>query len=271
MRSLRSQVTVFIIIGIVILLGIGTAVYYGTMSTPKTIEYTARIDPTVVNTYLNSVLTTATYDSIGQIALQGGEFRPSIYKEYALTDKVIQVSYALKENRNLIASRDIPHELSESILQLVKERIDLSFIEEMGGTYSIDGDTADVAVILSSNKVIVKLHIPVEIRAVPDTSYILTEVETEVPVDLSSVYADINSVIEKISSKGTPYNLTEDDYSCDLVRMCYLGNNIITIRQYKPLYNKPGLLLFVALDSEPILNSCTRLDRINNVNGERCP
>lgn len=280
MRYKKTQITLFIIIGIIILIAIAVVFYY-TNATKKNnlqteiISVNNNLDKKVVNTYINKLLESTTYDSIKQVAFQGGEFEPTDYQVYSIDSRSIRVGYALKNNINLLSRKNISNELSKTILFDIKNKIDLSFIEEMGGNYSIDWDNANCKVLLTPTKINVRLKLPIKIETKRNANFdTLSDFQTEVPVDLLSRYNNINLIIDRISAKDGYYNLADDDYSCNLIRICYSGNNILKIRQYKPFHDEPSMLFLVAVDKEPILtspNTCTRLDNINRVNGGSCP
>jgi hypothetical protein len=271
----RGQITIFIIVGMVILIIFGIIYsFIADLDKDPNLQiglHSADKNPNqAVNAYLNSLLKSVTYDSIKQVALSGGEFNPSDYQTLTVEGMSTRVGYALKNNNNLLSGKNIKDELSKAILFNLKDRIDLSFIEAEGGNYSIDWNKATCTVSLTKSKVNVIVNLPIKMELKGAKSYTLPQLQTDLPVELLNVYNIINKVVDDISASSVPYDLSADDYSCNLVRICYNGNHILRVRQYKPIYDEPGLLFLVAVDKEPTINRCTRLDNINGLNGGSC-
>jgi hypothetical protein len=272
----RSQITLFIITGMLILILVGLFYYLLIYQNGKSISSTL-ISPHMieskesVNKYIYSGLKTASIKSIKITLTQGGVYSPVDYVTYTYAGNEYKVNYGLKNDINLLSAIEIDKEICKGILNTLPGILDFSFLEKSGMHYNVFIPDAKCSAILTESTTLVHLYMPIEVNYSGE-SYTLSDYSAEIAIGLPSIIIDSSTIIDHIIGTDTPevnYDLTKEDYSCHSTRACYLGDSIVQVRKYTPFENEPALLFFVAVDKVPMLR-CSSFDNINGINGGAC-
>ena len=185
MGQKRGQVTIFIIIGLVLLLGIGTVVYVVQRGQPGTVEQNPRVeDPT---TQLQGIITdcyrSQSVPYLRKLSEKGGTLQDPFIVHLGKQYSVYCQEADGRGCVNLLRTkRDIADEFDKLITPLVDGCIDLSPLEKKG--YKVESrGTLKIQSIIAFDDVTSELTIPIKLSRGPDTiSFDKTVQQTQSPL-----------------------------------------------------------------------------------------
>ncbi len=246
----RGQVTIFIILGIVILVAFAIV-----MSLQGVDKNTVKedIETSNIKSYIESVLDSVTKNAILKISKQGGEFTPSDYKTFEMDGRNVRVAYGLKDNNNILSRDKVEEELCRAITTNMQSELDLSFAEKRGIKYNILDEKCSAEI--NTNSVIVDYTMPLNLSR-GRASAELKHFQADVNVKLNKALDIGKFLIGRIKSGN--FNISERDYSCKRIRACF-SDNVIKIMLYEPWENYPGLRFNFAVDSD-VNGTCSKLE-----------
>lgn len=244
----RGQVTIFLIIGIIIL-----ASFVILLSIDLEKNKYSDLDTRAVEDYIETMLKQSAIESIKEVLLQGGKSAPSFYVQKNIEGKNTRVAYVVSSGSNMIDKASIENEICKNIMSGLE--FDLNFDS------SFDYSTGEMACNLNlAEKTTIELNFPINITR-QDTTKRLEHFTTEVDVNLGQVMNAAEFFAEKINSGD---DLSELDLSCERIKVC-TESNIVKVLSYTPWEDYAGVKFYYATDRN-LGNTCTKLERINNGN-----
>lgn len=268
--SKKSQVTVFIIIGVVILFSVCMLLSFKARNHSDVVlsgNNIGNIDRDEVENYINSALTLTLRESLLKITQQGGVFIPVDYREYVIAGARKKVAYGLKDYIPLLTAESVEDEICKAVLSGLPQKLDLSFVEKRGVDYSVNTsvDAIVCKATISSSRTSVKLNMPVVLTQA-DARVRLEEFSSSIDISLGEAINVSSQIIDDIISSPGALDLSAYDFSCHKIKAFY-EDKIVTVMQYKPWDTHAGLKLYFAVD-EPLENACSSMEKLNTGN---CP
>ena len=164
MEHKKGQITIFIIIGIVLLVAVGFLFYYQTQIVERgDIQriFSFGLDVTPIEQYVQSCLKTVSLDAIENISEQGGYY--NLDNVLSTDSSLYSTAYYFYEDRVLIPNKkkveeEIENYINEHILFCIS---DFDAFREQG--FNISFGYTENSVTLNPNEVIISMNMPVEI------------------------------------------------------------------------------------------------------------
>ncbi|MBI3036080.1 hypothetical protein HYY71_07210, partial [Candidatus Woesearchaeota archaeon] len=165
MRNKNSQISLFIIIGILVLISFGVLFYYANFANQKIqgAKVDVNYERNSVNLYIKECVIQAAKPLIEQIAGKGGAFNPKsgiIWNGTELNTLAIYKTGTGYEN-TLLLRQDIEKELAERISNNLKNCINFSIFKEKG--YTVQEGKSKIETALNDEALIVLLDYPLEL------------------------------------------------------------------------------------------------------------
>ncbi len=198
----KSQVTIFIILGLVLLLSAGIFLYYASESAQEIQEIPETIDAGSLTEYTGSCLKAVGEEVITKVALQGGMYEPAYYKIYENTS----IEYwcygeGTQQCVNAVISTDA---IADQILYGIREEIEscLNFqtFEEQG--YKITKGIFEGTVSIIDDAVEVQITYPLKVSKDKETTTV-ENFETKIAVPLGELQSIARMIINKESTDGS--------------------------------------------------------------------
>lgn len=219
----RAQLTVFIIIGIVLLLTIGITVYLTTQKVIKPVEEEVIVPEDVrpVYDYVQSCANDIARDAIGLLGLQGGfislpgiiERTPTAYipADSANLFKVPLWYYEGEDRTPSVGymEREISRYLNERLGECADGFADF----EPAYTVALQGN-ASTRTVIAEDAVVVRVSWPLELRAADRTTR-LNDFVVRMPVRLRQLWELANATMAAENSRALFENLTIDLMAAD--------------------------------------------------------
>jgi hypothetical protein len=258
MMTKKSQATLFIIIGILVLLIAGISVFYVQRYTPREKEETAhvqmaKLEKGSIQYYMTDCLKQIGRRGAYRIGLNGGylnaegdikygEEGDRMPAHYYLEQSVLP--YAVDSSQNKLRSlTEMERVLSNYVLAEFPAVCNLSGFENRGYDIKLPKNP-NATVIIGKSTVSIKLSYPVVFERQDDTIS-FGEITAAVPVRLGMIYEKAVLLVNRVINSRDLYNIKNDcaDYSADdrLLNL-YLDSNI---------YSQTYAVKFV--DAQPVL------------------
>jgi len=163
----KAQITIFIVIGLAILIFAALLIYYTTVSEKEEIEF-ERIDTTSVQSFVDSCFESALSEAVVLVSMQGGynESPPQFYQF-----RYLQIAYYHTIDTGDISpeKEDIEAGISDYIEANIKDCLD-NFSVFIDKGYSIDEGDIEVSTTFNMNNVIAEMQYPIDIRLDEDSA-----------------------------------------------------------------------------------------------------
>jgi len=231
MKTKKAQITMFVVIGIVILILVGMVIYFITYSTKRQSQKSVKItqQSTIrtqqVSNFVSSCLEKTAKDGLVLASRQGGYIftdqrgqqqlatvnysnKDSYHVAYAITvneDKLID----LNKGESLADSLSIQSQLEYYINNTIDGCVDFSVLEKQGFEITNSGKNTEVKI--SEIGIAVNLYYPI------DVSYVKTgdkahyeNFNADINVGLNKTYGIANAMVS--GNSENPLNITLTDY-----------------------------------------------------------
>ncbi|MBS3141646.1 hypothetical protein J4405_05905 [Candidatus Woesearchaeota archaeon] len=204
----RGQVTVFIILGIIILAAIVLVFYLTGNTLVNQSEQKVNIETKPLKNYVGDCLEKTGNDALNLIGKQGGVITPVNYRLYE-NDKVNYLCYA--ETDNSVCANLYPNlkgtitlELNDYISKKMKECVDLSLFKDAG--YKVEEGKMNVNTSIYNKKVVITLDYPLTI-AKGDIVVKENKFVKEFNVPLGEILKVVYDIVESEINVGSFENL----------------------------------------------------------------
>ena len=202
MNQKRGQVTVFIILGLILILNAGIFLYYASESAEEIQEIPETIDAASLTEYTESCLEAVAEEVITKVALQGGMYEPVYSKVYENTS----VEYwcygeGTQQCVNAVMSLDA---IEDQILYGIREEIDkcLSFQTFEGQGYKITKGVFEGTATITDDAVEVQITYPLKVAKDGETTTVENFQATSA-VPLGELQNIARYIINKESTEGS--------------------------------------------------------------------
>lgn len=187
----KGQVTIFIIIGIIIVFGV--VLFFILSGDSSRREGETQVDAEVepIYNYVGECLDESVEEGIFYVAERGGY--ESIPEN--IISEIFEVPYYIKEGEiTMISKKELESQLSQSIKQNLEDCVDLSEFSD----YEIKSKTPSPEVSIEEERVNVNLYYPIDIRKGENT-YKIEDFEETKNIRLGLIYEAISEYIEEQS------------------------------------------------------------------------
>lgn len=261
----RGQITIFIIVGIVIMIIFGLIYYIRNyvikekiaFSTKKTTKLTLDITP--IRRHTETCLEKVSEEGVWLVGVHGGYIDPDGNPFYGEGGNVIsssttyqgdKVPYYLDGNSYTYPPlNQIEEKLSKYIIVEFEKCLNLTVFENMGfeitqpnvnykTTGYYDSDLVDSKVSINKEDVIVQIRYPLIIRK-KGTVTELSDFRVSLPVRLKTIYNSVTDLISMINSQ--PYDITPDCGMYDtnsLTNIYFKNDEIIQFMDFETYEHK---------------------------------
>ncbi len=161
MAAKKAQITIFIILGLILIASIGVFIFYKTPAEQKIPEI---VDKTTITQYVNSCLEDTAKQVIETVALQGGMYAPVLYRTY----EGVNISYwCYGESPNqcvnaVFTKEDFADQIIYGVKQEIGSCIGFQAFEEQG--YAITQGTLNGNAVIRDEDVEITLTYPLKIK-----------------------------------------------------------------------------------------------------------
>lgn len=212
MNSKKSQITVFLIVAIILLLGIAIAIILTRPS--EVVEITQEVDfqkeIDSINRFITSCIEQVSYPLLTEISEKGGSFkdRPSkLYNQKNYPYICLFNPYSGCVNIPL-SRQTMEQELNEKIRFAFEQCSDLSIFEKKGIRFK--RGTVNVTTIIGAKYAFVKVHHPLEIT-VSDFERTLSDFNSKINLELGTMY----DIMRHITNSEIEITFDEDTWMLD--------------------------------------------------------
>ncbi|MFW6220639.1 MAG: hypothetical protein ACOC3X_03095 [Nanoarchaeota archaeon] len=232
----KSQISVFIIIGLLILITFSLFFYvskleYSKLETqiPETLILSDNIRP--VQVYFESCIEQLSEKPITQIGLNGGNLYPLNYRYY---NEEKYNYYCLNQYgfgciSNMILKEDMQRQISMHIENNFQSCANLNFFELQG--FKIDKGHLSINTVILKNEVKIKAHYPITFTK-DDKSLSIDYFSSSIKVPLGELY-DLSIFILNSELKKDHFNQVDYMVNYNFLNNNYNDNNLI-IKKHKP-------------------------------------
>lgn len=224
----RGQITIFIIVGIIIVILIGFLFYikgYNITDLKSEEQKTIVIPPQIVpiKDFINSCIKSNGADGIYLISMQGGFLNPEPY----VSIKTFKVGFLYSDQESKLPSlQDIERDISGYVKFKLNDCInDFKSLKEKG--FDIKTDTIKINTIINEDSVEIIVDFPVTVEKSGVTISLPREYNQIFPIRLKKYYDVANNIVKKEiedSSRIDAIFLLDQNISVDFTNY---GNNII--------------------------------------------
>lgn len=202
MKQKRGQVTIFIVLGLILLLSAGIFLYYASESAEEIEEIPETIDARSLTEYTEACLEAVGEEVITKVALQGGMYEPVYYKIYKNTS----IEYwcygeGTQQCVNAVMSTE---EIADQILYGIREEIQscLNFqtFEQQG--YTITKGIFEGAATIIDDAVEVQITYPLKVVKDKETTTV-ENFDAKIAVPLGELESIARMIINKESTEGS--------------------------------------------------------------------
>jgi len=234
----KGQVTIFIIVGIVLLIAF-SLIFFLKVKITSSVEDTFRTNTESIEYYIKNCIKISAEESIMYTASQGGyaNTKEPLYNFYWR-----EIPYYMYENENTMPSKQT---IEEEISRYIDYRLplclsNLTNFEEQG--YDIEIGEPESKTIIALNDVFTEVNYPIEIKK-GDFIKRLGRFNTKIPVRLGKIYDVI-------------YNLTEEqvadpNYIC---LSCMTEKCIENDFEIKTTVQERGTIVYILIDENSKIN-----------------
>jgi hypothetical protein len=245
---MRAQVTMFIILGMLLLIGAAIFFFVKGVIFDRQPELPEK-DKIAVTAYIESCLSQAAEKSIRYFGLSGGEPSP-----WSVSIRGAPVYYGEYEGMNLIPNPDTASTYLAA--EICHEFLDCANFDQFEGLEIITTDTPKCTVSMGAKTTTTKLSYPVSVSDGNSRS-VMSRFEAEVPVGMKTALICASELVKTGLASDAYIDPRMLDYSCGLVRACH-DNGLVKVFQYTSLEEPPSFVFRFAIEDE-MLNGCTAL------------
>jgi len=224
----RAQVSVFIVIGIFLLVGVGLAVYL-TADKEPTLEQPGQIlkEKTAFELYIEECLHEVAVDGINTIGTQGGYYEPPLTSLSTIYSDIPYYYY--KDDVSLVLS---PPEIVQEYSDYIEDNVAYC-VANYQGQVLIEKIEADVKI--RENELYVELDMPSRV-VIDDAVSELNGFSTTVDVRLLDVFNIVNYIVT--NTLADPYYIDytmlfdmEEKYGMEIDLLTYMDDIIVYVIQ----------------------------------------
>ncbi len=162
----KGQVSVFIILGLLIVVTIALAVFFQEVSILKTSKEAPLIDSvSSLQEYVQTCMEQITDNESRVLAMQGGMFNSAFFLYYNQTKvaySCVQMSGTTACFQSYLRKQDVEQSLANRINSELNNCVDLSLFEKQG--FLVVAGEKNVAVTFAAEKILVQLHYPIALQ-----------------------------------------------------------------------------------------------------------
>ena len=253
----RGQVTIFIVIGIIVLVLVVIFMWYQSTSVTKDIEDIAEeqlVDTTQlrpqIKTFVESCLREVAVPGIYLLGVQGGVLYPDDPATVLLTENNL-INYGYLNGVNQLSVENMQKEIGRFVGEEINNCLnDFKIFEERGINVKVKSSPKSSARI-STSKINILLNLKLDVKKGRDTTTI-DKFSTEVDIPLGNVIAKANKIIE--NHKKSPDNIEFQELtSLDaFINLAPYDESTLIYSIYESdivLSNAPFIFLFAIRDS----------------------
>jgi len=242
MKSKKAQITIFIIIGIIIILSIGIILYVRGGSAKKElvaeVEKLDRAGEIAIRNYVEACLKKVSEDGLERIGMQGGYINISDPPDH-IEDLPYNISYGLDNNadQNLLESyrpflsvleKDLQEFVNSELKTCIKE---FSVFKEIG--FEITAGIINTTVTLTEEEAIISLDYPLTIKK-GEAEARINRFGVNIPNRLKKIHELAkNSIRDYFDSGNDLDKLGDSPYELDDFIWIATADSIVTIKDYK--------------------------------------
>ncbi len=235
----RGQITLFIILGITVLLvsGIFIAVTNKSITKPKKEE----IDLSPIQTYAQSCLKNVAEEALFEkLGKQGGYISPEIdaLKYEEVNGQKISFHY-INGKAQVPSVEKIKSQLDSYITENFESCLDLSRYREFS---TRKPESTKLYLDMNDDKVIVRMGYPLELSR-GDARAFLPEINTEMPIRIKKARDIGECFVSRISEDRSELNIFLAKKNCnndEMITVNFVSNKYVLIYDYNTWYNKYG-------------------------------
>src|SRR3989338_7886698 len=201
MNQKRGQVTIFIILGLILLISEGIFLYYASETAEEIQELPETIDAASLTDYTESCLEAVAEEVITKAAAQGGMYEPVYYKVYENTSvEYLCYGEGTQQCVNAVMSLDA---IEDQILYGIREEIDkcLSFQTFEGQGYKITKGVFEGTATITDDAVEVQINYPLKVTKDGETTTV-ENFDTKINVPFGELQNSARFIINKESTEG---------------------------------------------------------------------
>jgi len=238
----RGQLTIFIVIGLVLLIAVG--IVFEVRSAYRDgndgdFLQDINSEQAITQVYVKSCLDYATINALRQFGYEGIE-NPVWYE----TRGGMKIAYGQKWNFNLVPDYNI-------VLQSLSDRI-LHNVETCIGTKSTEEPRLEL--VSGDEHMSVSLYYPMTITRGQSVSK-LSQFYTEIPISWSTMMLLASDLVDNMLTSDQAFDLSGLDYSCQKMRVCH-SDGIIKMFNYRRIGHEPLFMYRFATD-DAVIDSCS--------------
>ncbi len=162
-KEKKAQVTIFIILGLVLLLSMGIFIYYSSTA-EETVVIPEEIDQTTLTAFVQSCLDATTEEVIEKVAAQGGMYKPVFYK----TVEGNNISYWCTGEgeeqcvNTAFLKKDLAEQIVEGVKQELPKCLDFRSFEQQG--YTIQKGIFEGTAIITETGIDLSITYPIKMK-----------------------------------------------------------------------------------------------------------
>jgi len=268
----KTQITLFIIIGIVIIACVGIIFYMNNILKEKPgreLDTGSDIRESVVN-YIESCILETAEPLIFELAEKGGTFRPDsgIIEDSAEINTLMEYDISFGYRNNYLTREKIRTELSNKIQAELHNCIDLGVFRKQG--LELKTGQNSVKTVITDSDVKILLTYPITIQR--DTETIkFNEFSSELAIPLGTLHS---AAIDIINSEASFGYFDKEDYMqkrpIRIEKHRPYPNTIYTLRMYAPKYQKDLVFQFAITGKDTAGKEVIRFGSSGCCAGEMC-
>lgn len=260
----RGQVTIFIVIGIIILFVSALSIYLYKSSSTNSFsanqEQTIQIESIKTNLQqvLEQCLEQRAAEGIFLASIQGGIIYPEKTTEILITDNA-NIQYAAINDKILISTENIEQQISKYISETGLQCDFSSFLKE--GVQITEPKIESTKTTIQNKKIILNSQISFQAKIGTSTMDI-NSIQTELPLALGNILEQAKNIIQKQQQNPSQYHSTQTKENYFITYFPYDQiTSIYSISDRESLYNGAPLTFMFAIQHDNA-NHPPKLDHI---------
>jgi hypothetical protein len=164
MLKKRGQATIFIVIGLILLLSMGVFLYYSARTVDEITPIPDDIDQASFTSYVESCLDATMNEVLSTIAMQGGLYEPTYYRTYLGTN-IAFWCYGEDENQcvnALITKDDVAEQIIYGLRNEINTCLDFTAFKLQG--YEIEEGTLEGIAIIAPQSIDLTISYPIKLK-----------------------------------------------------------------------------------------------------------
>lgn len=249
MKLKRSQISLFILISLVILIATSLILYLRGLEEfeiSEFVEVPTEIAP--VRSYIDECVKKSATEAAYIIGVQGGyNTLPEKFLELIFSKAPF---YYFEGSKSMPSKKDIENEFAISTNERLEVCIDLSTLESQG--YKVSLGNIDTKIRIGENSVIVRVDLPLTIEF-GDTIHEISDFIYEVPVRLGHIYDISEQLVDKIVEEPYYIDLTfllEQDLDVSVIHFDECNDVYVILDNYSKTLDNYLFLFAAKIDEE---------------------